>query len=58
MIVVELIFSILAKGIPAAIEAIRASQATDEEKRALLAKLSADLDLAKARVAAMEIRNV
>jgi hypothetical protein len=58
MMIAELIFSLLSKGIPAAIEAIRASQATDAEKAALLARLSADLDLAKARVAAMEIRDV
>ena len=58
MAIVELIFSLIAKGIPAAIEAIRASSASEEEKRALIAKLGADLDVAKARVAAMEIRNV
>lgn len=56
--IVELIFSLLSKGIPAAIEAIRASSASEEEKRALIARLGADLDLAKARVAAMEIRGI
>lgn len=56
--IVELIFSLLSKGIPAAVEAIRASQVSEEEKRALLARLSADLDLAKARVASMEVRDV
>ncbi len=58
MVLVDLIFSLIAKGIPAAIEAIQASSASAEEKRALIAKLGADLDLAKARVAAMEIRDV
>jgi hypothetical protein len=58
MPVLELIVGLIGKIIPVIIESVKASQLTPEEKISLLARIGHDLEAAKARVAAVEIREV